>query len=355
MESEASLDGVEGAGTAAGETPVAVAGRPQRPLSPAARVLAHLGPDFTLLFLFAAVLLGLIFAYGASLVWNDGSIFISVSIGASLLGTRFLYRWRSIVSGVPGARADYLRAARVILRDWGPLILILFAFESLRSYTGMIRTTSIDDQLYQLDLRLFGVEPSVWMGKFAHPALTDWMTIAYGSYFILPMILATSLALRGRREDFRELSTAMLMQLAIGFLLFLIFPAGPPRYYAPLLDGGFHPAQLSSYSGLYELSTGALDAANPLTTRSSFPSLHCALGLCTLVYVHRFGDAVIPGKRRPFFWITLPIIVSLWVSTVYLRHHWIPDIAAGLLLGSIVVTITPHIRRRWPIFEPPAR
>lgn len=312
------------------------------------RALAWLGPDFALLIVFLGILVGLILAYGASLVWNDGSIYISLAIGGGLLGVRFFYRWRSILVGAPDARAEYLRSARLILRDWGPLILILFAFESLRSYTGIIRPTSIDDALYALDLRVFGAEPSVWMGRFAHPALTEWFTLAYGCYFILPMTLATALTVRGRRDEFRELATVVLLQLSIGFLLFLVFPAGPPRYYQPLQGGGFDPAQLHSYSGLYELSTTALDAANPLTTRSSFPSLHCSLALVTLIYARRFGAAVFSRRPGLFFWLCLPLVVSLWLSTIYLRHHWVPDCVAGLALGTACAAITPWLMRRWP-------
>ena len=325
------------------------AGRRRARLS---RILATLGPDFTLLFCFMAVLLGLILAYGAQLVWNDGSIYVSMSIAIGLLLTRFVYRWRSILTGAPSARADYTRAVRTILRDWGPLILLLFAFESLRAYTGIIRQHSIDATLYHIDLAIFGVEPSVWMGRFAHPLVTEWMTLAYGCYFILPMILATALTLRGRREDFRELSTVVLLQLSIGFILFLVFPAGPPRYFAPLVHGGFHPAHLTSLSGLYELSQTALDTANPLTTRSSFPSLHCSLALVTLIYARRFGSAVSPRRPRLFFWLCLPWVVSLWLSTIYLRHHWIPDMAAGLLLGTLCATVMPRLRQRWPAWPP---
>src|SRR5262245_18537613 len=111
------------------------------------------------------------------------------------------------------------------------------------------------------------------------------------------MILATSLTVRGRRGDVGDLAAGVLLQLSIGFLLFLALPAGPPCYYQPLVDGGFPPAHLHSYSGLYELSTTALVSANPLTTRSSFPSLHCSLALVTLIYARRFGAAVFP--RRP--------------------------------------------------------
>ena len=44
-------------------------------------------------------------------------------------------------------------------------------------------------------------------------------------------------------------SIALAVFAGIGFLLFLMFPAGPPRYYDPLVHGGFDPPVLHSYFG----------------------------------------------------------------------------------------------------------
>jgi membrane-associated phospholipid phosphatase len=163
------------------------------------------------------------------------------------------------------------------------------------------------------------------------------------------MVLATMLSVRGRRADFREMCIAVVLQMGIAFILFLVFPAGPPRYYPPLVNGGFDPPHLHSFFGVFELQQGAFDTADPVRTRSAFPSLHCSLALLTLIYAWRFGDAVF-GERYPklYFWIILPLVVSLWVSTVYLRHHWVPDIAAGMLVGAAAQLIAPWMRRVWP-------
>jgi membrane-associated phospholipid phosphatase len=316
--------------------------------SPQTRFLAYLGPDFGLVLAFVAELAVLVGAYGGSYKWQEGPIVISAGIGVGLILIRFLYRAPSILGDAPGARADFGRAAKQILRDWGPLILIMWLFQSLETYTGVIRQTSIDDYLYRADVAIFGVEPTVWMGKHSHPLLTDYMAFAYGIYFITPMTLATALSLRGRREDFREIATALVLQMGIGFLLFLVFPAGPPRYYPGLTHGGFDPPQLHSYFGLFELQQGAFDSADPVRTRSAFPSLHCSLALLTLISSYRFSDAVFPRFPRLWFRIVLPLIVSLWISTIYLRHHWAVDIAAGLLLGLSANLLAPVLRRKWP-------
>jgi membrane-associated phospholipid phosphatase len=315
------------------------------------RVMAWLGPDFGLVAAFTAALAILVLAYGGSYKWQEGPILISAGIALALVLARFVWRARSIVLNRPGARTEFQAATVRILRDWGPVILIMWLFQSLETYTGVIRKTSIDEYLYRADVQLFGVEPTVWLSKRSTPLLTDYMALAYGSYFIVPMTLATMLSLRGRREDFREMTTALVLQMGIGFFLFLIFPAGPPRYYDALVHGAhgsFDPPVLHSYFGLFELQQGAFDSADPVRTRSAFPSLHCSLALLTLIYSYRFSDAVWPRRPRLWFWIVLVIVVSLWISVVYLRHHWVVDIFAGLCLGGTANWLAPILRRRWP-------
>jgi membrane-associated phospholipid phosphatase len=103
---------------------------------------------------------------------------------------------------------------------------------------------------------------------------------------------------------------------------------------------------------LFEFQQGAFDAADPARTRSAFPSLHCALALVSLVYAWRFGSAIFPSRPRWFFWICLPVVVSLWISTIYLRHHWTVDCAAGLAVGAVALFVAEWLRAVWPKVEP---
>jgi membrane-associated phospholipid phosphatase len=324
----------------------------RRPPGPLWTTAALLGPDFGLTLAFLGALGLLVALFGASFVWAQGPILIAAGILTSLVGIALVRRVPAILRGQPGAWRDFAAAARRVARDWAPFTLIMWAFESMETYTGVIHKMGIEDALYRLDLRIFGVEPTVWAGRLYNPWLTDWMSLTYGLYFILPMIIATTLSLRGRRSDLHEMSTAVILQMGIGFLLFLLFPAGPPRFFAPLRHGAFQPAILHSISGLYELQQSAFDLADPLRVRSAFPSLHCSIALLTLFYAWRFGDALFPKRPRLYFWICLPLVVSLWFSTIYLRHHWVPDIAAGLLLGLVSATLAPRLRRAWPQAQP---
>jgi membrane-associated phospholipid phosphatase len=309
---------------------------------------AAIGSNFVIAIVFVLALFAVILTYGGTIKWKEGPILISGGITLGLLALRTAWALPSVLGRAPGAWLALRGALLRTLYDWGPLIIVMWMFESLEPYTGVIRKTVFDRQLYELDLRLFGVEPTVWMGRFHHPLLTDWMSITYGLYFITPMVLATMLSIRGRRADFTEMVTACVIQMGIGFITHLFVPAGPPRHYAELVNGGFDPPHLSSMTGLMELQQGAFDTADPLRTHSAFPSLHCSLGLLTLLFARRFGDAVFASRPRLFYRVVVVLVVSLWVSTVYLRHHWIADCAAGWILGLTAVTLAGVVRRHWP-------
>jgi membrane-associated phospholipid phosphatase len=285
--------------------------------------------------------------YGAHYVLRLSTILLPGCIAPGILVLRAAQRFGPLADDAPGARRAFAVLARSTLRDWIPLVLVALVFDNLQNYTGLVRDQPIDAALHRMDLALFGVEPTVWIRRFYNPLLTDWMATCYGSFLIVPMFLAITLSLRGRRDDFRELALAVMLQMWIAFFLFVCLPAGPPRYFAELRNGPFQ-LPLPSLLGFNDRLQGTWDTYNPNLVRASFPSLHCAYATTTVIYAWRFGSGVFARPRRLFFFLVLPVELTLIVSTVYLRHHWIPDIAAGIGLSVGVCTLAPWLRRRWP-------
>jgi membrane-associated phospholipid phosphatase len=50
---------------------------------------------------------------------------------------------------------------------------------------------------------------------------------------------------------------------------------------------------------------------------------------------------------RPFFWIYLPIAIGLYVSTIYLRMHYVVDVFGGFGVAALAVMIGPRLERWW--------
>jgi hypothetical protein len=310
-------------------------------------VLARLGPDFTLFILCATALAVVGQLFGAHYVLRLSTFLLPGLVAPGFIIVHFFRRPLGIVQDRPGARATFWRESRNSLRDWIPLVLVAVTFDNLENYTGLVRKTTIDASLYNIDVALFGVEPTVWIKRFYHPLLTDWMASCYAIFLVVPMFLAIVLSLRGRRDDFREIANGVMLQMWIAFFVFICLPAGPPRYYAPLREGPF-AAPLPSLLGLNAALQAKWDTYSPLLVRASFPSLHCAYGMLTLICAWRLGDGVFPRWPRLFFWLVLPVEVTLFASTVYLRHHWIPDCIAGMTLAVIACAMARWVRYNWP-------
>jgi len=317
------------------------------------RVIELLGPDFTLFFFFLTILLVVGRVFGAHYVVRLSTMLLPGLAAPGIIFFKMFPRWKRVWRDAPGARAEARTMALGTVRDWLPLVLVATVFDNLEDYTGIIRKVPIDAWLYKIDMTVFGVEPTVWIQKLYHPLLTDWMAFCYGVFFIVPMTLGITLCMRGRGADFREMATSVMLQMWIGFFLFICFPAGPPRYYELLRHGEF-ATKIPSLIGINDYLQGTWDTYDPLLVRSAFPSLHCSYGLMTIIYAWRFSDGVFPSRKRLFFWLVLPIQLSLFVATVYLRHHWIPDCMMGWTVALTACTLAPFLRRKWPGAAPAA-
>jgi membrane-associated phospholipid phosphatase len=327
-------------------TPEPAPPAPQPP-SRFTQALAWLGPDFTLFLLFATVLTTVGRIFGAHYELKLSTMLLPGLVAPGIIIVRSFSRFSGVVHNRPGARAEWTRMAIVALRSWVPLVLVAIVFDNLENYTGLVRKLTIDTSLYKIDLAIFGVEPTVWIQQYYRPLLTDWMATCYGSFLIIPMILGVILCLRDRSDDFREIALAVMLQMWLAFFIFICFPAGPPRYYQPLRETAFiHP--IPSLLGFNNALQAKWDTYSPLLVRASFPSLHCAYALMTLIYSWRFGDVVFPKFKRLWFALVVPFELTLFVSVVYLRHHWIPDMVCGMTVAFVVSRITPVLRRVWP-------
>ena len=79
----------------------------------------------------------------------------------------------------------------------------------------------------------------------------------------------------------------------------------------------------------------------PTDSRAAFPSLHAAVSLLSLGLAWRF--------TRPLFFILLPVALGLWVSTIYLRHHFVVDLIAGFALAPAAYALAPKLDAWWTL------
>jgi membrane-associated phospholipid phosphatase len=73
--------------------------------------------------------------------------------------------------------------------------------------------------------------------------------------------------------------------------------------------------------------------------QDAFPSGHTAVVLLVLAYAWR--------SVRGLFWICLPLVVALILSTVYLRYHYVVDVLAGFLLAGLCLVLERMTLTLW--------
>ncbi|MDX9719142.1 MAG: phosphatase PAP2 family protein [Myxococcota bacterium] len=188
------------------------------------------------------------------------------------------------------------------------------------------------------DKMLFGGNASEFLQAFHHPLLTEYLQFSYMTYFILPLVLG--LFLMASRK-WHKLPTIMLAVVLTSSLVSLGYVLIPLR--SPFLVAQESPHLMSYDFELYGL--WATDSLRQWLLDSTqmrhdcFPSGHTALSTTTL------GMAYLLHRRA--FWVLLPLVLSIVFSTLYLRYHYLIDVAAGLGLTAIMVWAVPLLERGW--------
>ena len=226
---------------------------------------------------------------------------------------------------VDGSRAelkDFVRPYWEIVRDWFPFLAILLMYYSLwGDATHLLITKDRDATLIALDQRLFHFQASVAIQRFISPPLTGWMEFAYAYHIFNIPLVACFLYLRRPRERFREMMSGVLVVSFLGLLGYLVVPAVGPMYTLRHQ----YTVPLAQPLGVFNRQVEFMDFAR--IRRDVFPSLHVGISFVVWLYAWR--------NSRPLFWVLAPLILSLWVSTVYLRYHYLVDCVAGLVLAPL--------------------
>ncbi|NOZ61275.1 MAG: inositol phosphorylceramide synthase, partial [Calditrichaeota bacterium] len=217
-------------------------------------------------------------------------------------------------------------------RDWLPFGFCIAIYTNLHDTVHFANAADVQHILIQIDQWMFGVQPCVWAQKFIHPVLTDIFILAYANYFVINIIVVLVLYLQKRYQPFRYVMLTTIITYYIGYFLFIIFPAAPPRIVLkPMFTVSLHGQLLEPIKHAIEVS--AQDS------RGAFPSLHCAISFVSLFFAYRYV--------KWLFWVLIPMVIMLIISTIYLRHHYVIDLIAGLALGIFTFWIGPKLEDWW--------
>ncbi len=205
-------------------------------------------------------------------------------------------------------------------RHWYPHLFFLFCFEELGQLVHLVSPGWRDAKLIAFDYWLTGVHPASWLEQFATPARNDFMQFTYITYFTYLLALGGILYYRKDWRAYWSVMTYSAVGYAIGYVIAILFPIESPwfsmagSWHAELRGGPF--TALINFIEHYGRVRGA-----------AFPSEHVAGSFAALWGAWR--------HRRWLFWVMLPLVLCMCVSTVYGRYHYVADIFAGMITGTL--------------------
>ncbi|MEO9005498.1 MAG: phosphatase PAP2 family protein [Candidatus Dormibacter sp.] len=248
-----------------------------------------------------------------------------------------------------------LGRGRTFLADWGPFLILFFAYEAMRGFAAKTGFAPHD---------LSGLERALWGGNlptlvlqhdFYRPDRVGVQDVVamffYFMHFPLPILVGFVFWLRSR-EHYRRFVGALLLMAFLSFVTYLFWPSAPPWYQFKV---GVVPDSVAVHKILNETVDkfwGTNYIVTPLYTHlnpnqfAAFPSLHAAF----------------PGLAAVYAWsryryLAIGLIgwtAAVMLSIVYLGEHYVVDALAGFVYVAVAYAIVEAFMRWRASRTPPA-
>jgi membrane-associated phospholipid phosphatase len=217
------------------------------------------------------------------------------------------------------------------IRTFYPAVWISFAWKEMGVLVTMIFPYWANAFVVNLDMRIFGVHPTVWVETIFRPWLTELMNFFYFIYYFFVPAAAFPLYFRGKRPETNDFLFLVTLTFAVSFTLFLVFPSeGAWVILKPLHtvepEGGLFLHLMQSIQAKGTIPAGA------------FPSSHVAAAFVMALGAIRFNPKV--------GWFLLPLAVGVALATVYCRYHHAVDAISGALLGCCLYAVGFRILKK---------
>jgi membrane-associated phospholipid phosphatase len=216
-------------------------------------------------------------------------------------------------------------------RHWYPHLFFLFCFEELGQLVHLVQPGWQDAKLMAFDHWLTGVHPTVWLEQFATPARNDFMQFVYLTYFTYLLVVGGVLYYRRDWRGYWSVMTYSAVGYAIGYVIAICFPIESPWF---SMAGAWHgelrggvATSLINFIEHYGRVRGA-----------AFPSEHVAGAVAATWGAWR--------HRRWLFWVMLPLVACMCVSTIWGRYHYVADVFAGIITGTLGYVIGKWLMKR---------
>jgi membrane-associated phospholipid phosphatase len=223
----------------------------------------------------------------------------------------------------------YFSKSNKFLSNFILCIILLLTYEALRSVTGIIVNTANMFPLASIDKAFFGFNFIGTVQKtFASSTVTLVSTFFYELHLPL-VIIAMVLFWFTNRNAYKGYTYSLILTSFLALITFAIFPTAPPWLSGTannlLADG--YKMLLGPFSTIRQTFISV-----EYDKFAAFPSLHIAYAMIFFIYTFKLN------KKLCF--VSLPVLLGMFFSTIYLGQHYVIDLVAGIaysLIGFFIV------------------
>lgn len=235
---------------------------------------------------------------------------LALSVRTSLTTVALLY----LVAAVALARAT--QPALGLVREFLPVPVVPFIFLHLGILIPLVHPAHYDPQLEAVDRLILGPEVQAALYNLRLPAwLSDALTLAYSTFFFLPIVLLIALV-RAKDPYLPRVTSTVVLTFLVSYAGYFLVPAYGPR------AGVAKERYASLPPGLVGASIRELLDHWEKTKTDAFPSGHTMVTLAVLHCARR---------RAPRLYnALLPVGALLIAATVLLTYHYLVDVLAAI-------------------------
>ncbi|MEZ0311419.1 MAG: phosphatase PAP2 family protein [Myxococcota bacterium] len=271
---------------------------------------------------------------------------------SALVGKRFTFE-HAVVPGVM-AVLYFLPFTRRAYPYLFPFFFFWATYDTLRVFTPIFHNLHppLVAGPYLVEKFLFGIPAAagrITLNEFFATHTSTFVDLlaafAYAAYFYEPFIFAFYLLAKDR-PLLRRYGLAFLVTNYLGFITYYTLPAAPP-WYVELYGLGAadlatppNPARLAAVDELLGVTYFHDLYSKSANVFGALPSLHAAFPLLVWLYARK---AVRPIYHWPLFAYWLLVCFS----AVYLRHHYVIDVALGSLYAGFAYWLIERIAKAW--------